>query len=276
MSSMPMMRRFYQDPYLLIRSFTLNLVTCVAACAALYTYQSPEFYNFEFQAWHLAFVPLGIYLGGISAVFIHNATHGSFPIRWMNWWAGQLAGMHQLWGFTGWKIIHLVHHQYSDDVNMDPHPPAGKPFGQFLRTMFVHSSAKITERYREHYGMTARTKALQTAVYVVFISLAVVHIAFWYLLLGPEVFVFGYIPSYITNHLLFAHINYYAHPQNAQTGEYNAGNMDSNLYYKLANFFWCGIYYHDNHHRKPMLFNPKKMATSKRRDEVSQEMDLAA
>lgn len=274
MSSMPLLKRFYHDPYLLIRSFTLCFITVTAMCATLYAYRDASFYEFRFAPWQLLYVPLGIYLGGISAVFIHNATHNSFPIAWMNWWAGQLAGMHQLWGFTGWKLIHLVHHQYSDNADMDPHPPAGKTFPQFLKTMFVHSSKKITERYREHYGVTSRTRLLQGAVYVVFLGLVAANITFWYLLLGPAAFLFGYIPSYITNHLLFADINYHAHPKNEETGEYNAGNMTNTLYYDIANAIWCGIYYHENHHRKPMLFNPKKMALEKRRSEP--KIELAA
>ena len=272
MSSMPLMKRFYNDPYLLIRSFSLCLVTVVAACVALYAYHDASFYEFNFEAWQLIYLPLGIYLGGISAVFIHNATHGSFPIGWMNWACGQLAGIHQLWGFTGWKLIHLVHHQYSDNVDMDPHPPAGKTFVQFLRGMFINSSKKITERCREHYGVNSRTRFLQGAVYVVFLGLAASCVAFWYLLLGPVGFWLGYVPSYITNHLLFADINYRAHPKNGETGEYNAGNMDSDLYYKVANAIWCGIYYHENHHRKPMLFNPKKMVATERRSEPKLEM----
>jgi fatty acid desaturase len=272
MSSMPLLKRFYQDPYLLIRSFTLCFITVSLMCVALYAYHDASFYAWSFELWHLLYIPLGIYLGGISAVFIHNATHGSFPAKWMNWAAGQLAGMHQLWAFTGWKLIHLVHHQYADNVEMDPHPPADKSFLQFLRGMFVNSSKKITERYREHFGVNSRTQFLQVAVYVVFLSLAASNLAFWFLLLGPVGFVLGYIPSYITNHLLFADINYRAHPKNEETGEYNAGNMDSDVYYKVANAIWCGIYYHENHHRKPTLFNPKRMPVSQRRTEPKLEM----
>jgi hypothetical protein len=50
--------------------------------------------------------------------------------------------------------------------------------------------------------------------------------------------------------------------------------MDSDLYYKVANAIWCGIYYHENHHRKPMLFNPKKMPVSERVREP--KIELAA
>src|SRR5690242_13874445 len=101
---MSLMKRFYTDPYLHIRSFTVNFILSAALCAALYTWHDPSFYTLHLEWWHLALVPLGIYIGGISAVFIHNASHGSFPSPLLNWIGGQLAGLHQLWGFFGWKL----------------------------------------------------------------------------------------------------------------------------------------------------------------------------
>ena len=256
---MSLLKKFYTDRTLHLRSFTLNLVASATLCALLYHYHSTEFYQFHFAWWHLALVPLGIYAGGISAVFIHNATHHSFPSRWLNEACGYLAGLHQLWGYMGWKLIHLVHHQYSDHPDMDPHPPKDRSFWQFAAVMFMESSAKISERYREHWGAGRLTKALHMGVLCAFFALTACNIAFWYLLLGPSAFVFFYIPSYIANHLLFVDINYTAHPKDPDTGETKAANLDHNWYYKTANTLWFGIYYHGNHHRRPLLFNPKHM-----------------
>lgn len=269
---MSLMKRFYADRYLHIRSFSLNLIISASLCVGLYLFHSPDFYTFDVAAWQLALIPLGIYIGGLSAVFIHNATHGSFSTPALNWCAGQLAGLHQLWGFMGWKLIHLVHHQYSDDEHMDPHPPKALSFWQFTRIMFLYSSAKITERYREHWGTGARTRMLHKILLAVFLGLAATNLLLWYLLLGPVGFLFFYVPSYITNHLLFAHINYYAHPKD-EAGMTAPGNLDHNLYYNLANALWFGIYYHGNHHRKPMLFNPKYMPAPRRAPE---EIRIAA
>jgi stearoyl-CoA desaturase (delta-9 desaturase) len=260
---MSLMKRFYQDRYLHIRSFTVNATISIGLCIAAYAVHAPGFYRFTPAMWQLALVPLGMYAGGLSAVFIHNATHNSFPTPWLNWCAGQLAGLHQLWGFMGWKLIHLVHHQYSDDTAMDPHPPKNLSYWQFTKCMFLESSAKISERYREHWGLTKRTKFLHRAVLVTFFILSMCNLLFWFLLLGPVGFLFFYIPSYITNHLLFSHINYYAHPKNEQ-GATEPSNLDHNLYYNIANAIWCGIYYHGNHHRRPALFNPKKMVVTSR------------
>lgn len=268
---MSLVKKFYADRYLHIRSFSANLVVSAVMCAALYKFHSPEFYQLSIKPWHFALIPLGIYLGGLSAVFIHNATHDSFPNKWLNTAAGYLAGMHQLWGFMGWKLIHLVHHLYSDNLAMDPHPPGDKSFWDFTKVMFLHSSAKISERYREHWGHGVRTKILHKAVLITFTALAAVNLVFWYLLLGPTAFVFFYIPSYIANHLLFADVNYSAHPKDPVTGETKAGNLNHNLYYKLANLAWCGIYFHGNHHRRPNLFNPRYMEITSRKQDDLQE-----
>ncbi|NBO19398.1 MAG: fatty acid desaturase [Proteobacteria bacterium] len=275
MPSMPLMKRFYLDRYLHIRSFSLNFLASLALCAAVYHLHSPEFYEFHFQWWHLALAPLGVYFGGLSAVWMHNASHGSFKNPIVNNVCGYLSGIHQLWGFMGWKLIHLVHHHYSDVPDMDPHAPGDLSFWQFARVMFIKSSARISERYREHWGNTAQTRILQRAVLVVFGAMALTNLALCYLLLGPAGFVFFYIPSYISNHMLYVSINYTAHPKD-EAGNTAAANFDHTLYYKLANLCWFGIYYHGNHHRKPLLFNPKHMPASRRAKKQDDTETLAA
>ena len=272
---MPTIKRFYHDRFFQIRSFALSFALACALCVAAYALHAPGFYRFEPQAWHWLLVPLAIYLGGLSAVWMHNASHGSFKNRFVNRLCGEIAGIHQLWGFTGWKLIHLLHHMYSDRVEHDTHPPKGYTFWQFTRQMFVYSSACITKRYREHWGDTPSTLRLQRAGLAMFAAMALANLAFWYLLLGPVGFVFFYVPSLVANHLLYAHINYRAHPAN-ESGETAPVNLDHALYYKLANAMWHGIYYHGNHHRKPMLFNPKHMPQRPPRAKANDDLPLAA
>ena len=246
------------------RSFAASFLFASGACALLVTIRDADSYRFEFHMAQLALVPLGIYIGGLSAVWMHNATHGSFRSPIKNWLAGQIAGIHQLWGFTGWKLIHLVHHMYSDDPVHDTHPPRGRTFWQFARAMAIESSAKISQRYKEHFGDTLQTRMLQRAGAVMMILMGLANLSLMFLLLGPAAFVFFYIPSYIANHLLYVDINYSAHPRDEQ-GNTAAANLNHTPYYKLANFFWHGIYFHGNHHRKPLLFNPRYMPVSEPR-----------
>ncbi len=254
------LKDFYKDPYLHIRSFSLSALLALALCAVAYAlHPLKPLSEIHFALWHLLAIPVGIYVGGLSCVYIHNATHQSFPNRFLNELGGHIAGIHQLWGFTGWKLIHLIHHQYSDNIEHDPHPPADLPFSIFLRRMFLRSSRVMTKRYREHWGESRRTQILHGAVLVTFLVMTSGFLAFWYILLGPELFLLGYLPSLAWNHYMFAHINYYCHPKNEDGKTTAAANLTGGLYYKLANLLWHGIYYHGNHHKKPMLFNPRHM-----------------
>ena len=256
---MSLIKQFYTDCYLHIRSFSLNLLVSASLCAGLYTLHEPSFYEFKPQAWHLLLIPFGLYIAGLSAVWMHNASHGSFKNKYVNAACGYIAGIHQLWGFMGWKLIHLFHHMYSDQVDMDTHPPKGMTFWQFARSMFLYSSASISKRYREQWGHGLKTRVMHKTVLVVFLAMAASNLLFWYLLLGPEGFLFFYIPSYVANYLVYVDINYSAHPADPATGDTAAANLNETLYHKLANKLWFGIYFHGNHHRKPMLFNPRHM-----------------
>lgn len=253
------LKKFYADPYYQIRSFAFYTLAFAAASYALSATHQEAFYEFSFSWWHLALIPLGIYVGGLSAVWIHNATHKSFPNTFLNELCGRIAGVHQLWGYKGWKLIHLVHHQYSDHEEHDPHPTKNRMFGEYFRNMFLRSSRTLSNRYREHFGESARTRALQTATVIIFLLMSATMVAFWYTLLGPAGFLFFYLPSLAWNHYMFAHINYYCHPLDAASNETKATNLTEGWYYRLANFLWHGIYFHGNHHRKPSYFNPRKM-----------------
>ena len=275
MPRMPLMKRFYADRYLHIRSFFLQFLVSHALCVAVYNLHSPEFYEFSFQWWYLALIPFGIYIGGVSAVFMHNASHGSFPNKLANEIAGYTSGVHQLWGYMGWKLIHLVHHHYSDVPHMDPHAPGTLTFWQFAKVMFVKSSARISERYREHFGDTPHTRFLQQVGLFVFAAMALTNLALFYLILGPAGFLFFYIPSYISNHMLYVDINYSAHPKD-EGGNTAAANFNDTLYHKVANFCWFGIYFHGNHHRKPLLFNPRYMPVRNRAPKPDENESLAA
>lgn len=275
MAHMPLMKRFYVDRYLHIRSFSLTFLAVAALCVAVYQLHGPAFYSFHFQWWHLALVPLGLYFGGLSAVWMHNASHNSFKSPVVNAICGYTAGVHQLWGFLGWKLIHLLHHHYSDINDMDPHAPEGRTFWQFTRIMFIKSSVHISRRYREHWGDTAKTQLLQRVVLVVFTAMVAANLTLCYLLLGPAGFVFFYLPSLVVNHLIYVDINYTVHPKD-ENGNTAPANFNDTLYHKLANFLFFGIYFHANHHRKPLLFNPRYMPVRTRTRKEGGDETLAA
>lgn len=251
------LKQFYKDPYMHIRSFSLNAAVMVGVCVLLASLRDATFYTFNPSWWHALLIIPALYVAGMSAVWMHNASHGSFNNPIINDVCGYIAGAHQLWGYFGWKFIHMIHHMYSDRDIGDPHNPKGKTFWNFTKEMFMNSSFEISRRYREHWGDTQRTKLLQKGVMITYGLMAASNLAFWFLLLGPEGFVFFYIPSYIGNHLFYADINYACHPVDPETGNTKPTNLTHGWYHRLCNVMFFGIYYHGNHHRKPKAFNPK-------------------
>jgi stearoyl-CoA desaturase (delta-9 desaturase) len=155
-----------------------------------------------------------------------------------------------------------VHHQYVDIDAMDPHKHSDVTFWRYVMVMAPRSNAKIRERYRDHWGTGQRTRFLQSQGFINSVSMALVagNLLLWYMLFGPAGFIFFYIPSFIATYMLVADINYSTHPKNPATSETRPVNLDHNLYHKICNAILSGVYYHANHHRRPFLFNPKKMS----------------
>lgn len=256
---MSLVKKFYSDRFFHIKKLSGSIAVTVAAAAVVSRLHAPEFYTFQFAPWQLLLAPLGFWVGGMSVIFIHNATHDSFSTRWLNRFCGHLSGMHQLWGFTGWKLIHVFHHLYTDNADLDIHSPKGMTFGQYVRKMIYFPSQIISKKYYEHWGNTPKSHTIRKISFVLFLILLLCNLTFWYLLLGPSGMLFFYLPSYIGAYFLFAHLNYYGHPVDNQTGETHPVNLDHGPYYWLANRCWVGIYFHLNHHKKPALFNPRHM-----------------
>lgn len=259
---MSLVKKFYSDRFFHIRQLLGSIAVTALACAALLKLRPYDFHRLDFSLWYLLLMPLGFWVGGMSVIFIHNATHDSFPGKWLNRFCGHLSGMHQLWGFTGWKLIHVFHHMYTDNADLDIHSPKGMTFGQYVRKMIYFPSQIISRKYYEHWGNTPKSHMIRKFSFLLFVILLLSNLTFWYLLLGPAGMIFFYIPSYVGAYFLFAHLNYYGHPVDANTGETHPVNLDHGLYFRLANRCWVGIYYHLNHHKKPALFNPMRMPES--------------
>ncbi|MES3038587.1 MAG: fatty acid desaturase, partial [Bdellovibrionota bacterium] len=66
---------------------------------------------------------------------MHSTSHDSMRPRWLNRPVGELMGMFHLVGYPDWKIIHIIHHTYTDDAQLDPHPPGEKSYWEFAKGM---------------------------------------------------------------------------------------------------------------------------------------------
>jgi fatty acid desaturase len=200
---------------------------------------------------------LAIINGLIVSSILHNTSHANVPTKLLNRIVGEYCGYYVLYGFTNFSLVHILHHQHSDD-ELDPVNPKGMNFFVFL-TAPMRYMIKTTKVYlnsvhgeKENY---AKIMKIQTAIFHLNL---VLRAALWFVLLGKFLFVVFYLPTFLTIVCIFAHINYNCH-QERENGSIEIVNLNHNVYYKVANFFTMGGYYHKNHHLNMKLFNPKSL-----------------
>src|SRR6266487_589177 len=139
-----LLKDFHEDRYFLTKYYAINFVLYITVCTTLLRTSTvargphpvlwflaliplilPDFrlitssgilflgllglfYGSRFSLWHLGLIPLGVYLGLLSAMLMHNAAHGNIRPAWLNRLLGEICGVHQLPGFPGWHITHLL------------------------------------------------------------------------------------------------------------------------------------------------------------------------
>tara|TARA_R110002049_G_scaffold309101_1_gene516878 strand:+ start:19133 stop:19969 length:837 start_codon:yes stop_codon:yes gene_type:complete len=255
-----LLSRFRKDPYFLLKYYGLTFTLSLVGVVALLAVRSSEFYSLDFRLWHILLIPAGLYLGVHSAVLLHNAAHYNIKPRWLNRFLGELAGFHQLYGFAAWSVAHLVHHMYPDDLERDPHPPDGMEFGPYFLQMRTMLRNCLEKNYFAQWEDTPRSRFWWKVKNAFGFFGMWTRMALWFLLLGPELFIAFYLPSYVATIVFFAHFNYFTH-RTTDDGSSVILNLDHNLYYKLANRLFFGIYYHGNHHHRPSYINPMDVPT---------------
>ena len=208
---------------------------------------------------YLLLLPAVIYLGHLSAVFIHNAVHNIFKPIWLNPVIGELCALQQLSaGFPVFRFVHNAHHGYPDNPKMDPHPPAGYTFWEFIdasRSLIINW---LAASYFDKWGDSEKSRMNWKIQNSLLVCSRFAKTFFLFSLLGPKIFVLLFLPSYISNVFLFAAFNYFTHPTR-EDGTTEILNLDNNLYYKICNRTLFGVMYHKNHHLSPKLFNPMNM-----------------
>jgi|GEM_PF-869039 len=213
----------------------------------------------ELSWTYFAALPVAIYLGHLSAVFIHNAVHNNFKPIWLNPIIGELCALHQISaGFLVFKYVHYEHHAYPDIPKKDPHPPKGYSFWQFVDQSRDLIISRLAAVYLESWGDTEKNRLKWRIQDGLLLMLRFTKTLFLFVLLGPKVFALLYLPSYIANVFLFAAFNYFTHVEKAD-GSTEILNLDNNGYFWFCNRTMFGVFYHKNHHLKAKLFNPMQM-----------------
>ena len=245
--------------FLAILPLCLTNVWIILSSAVLVSVAAAWQGHFAVGPRELLLLPaVGIVVGLQSAWLMHNAAHESIKPAWLNRLVGELTGLHQLSGFPGWAVHHIIHHQNPDDPLKDPHPPALLKFREYFWQMGPLMARVAHNAYFELWGESEHTRRQWKMVVWTSLVCRYARNAFLLILLGPVAFVLGFIVSKLVNYAWYVHFNYYTHQPN-EDGEIEILNLNHNFYYRLMNATMAGIYFHRNHHKKASLFNPRML-----------------
>lgn len=253
-------RKFKKDKYYLLKYFSVSFIIFAGILAIQLGLIDPEKYQNIQITWHgLLFLPFGLILGVQVPVLIHNCVHGNLRPPLLNKIAGEIAGVYVLLGMAAFEINHRMHHVHSDS-HLDPHNPHKRGFIGFFFANNFGGTKPVLKKFLDYHGDTSANRNLfKLIVFMHFIGVPM-RLAFWIMLLGPDLFVTAFIPSYLFHMFVFAHINYVTH-ETLDNGEVEIYNLNSNIYYKFVNFFGSGVYFHKNHHINPNFYNPRSGAS---------------
>lgn len=213
--------------------------------------------------WLLA-LPVLLYAVVVAQLSVHNAVHGNFP-RSINRILGEVLGVIVIVRFASWVMVHLRHHRFADDRELDPHPN----FPSFWRTVLhtvIHVERQLMQEYLDQWGDTAENRAAEVFRAKVSYATNVLMIGAWLYYLGPWFFGLVFLPVNIFGGLFIIHFDWASH--NGLRGEdFRPVNLNRG-YFWLGNKMFAGIYMHRNHHDRPHLLNPSQWDTEKFGDQM--------
>lgn len=213
----------------------------------------------EFSLWVLLLVPVGAYVGIMAHMLIHNASHGNVGPKWFNRIVGEICGVIVLTKFASWEIIHRRHHRYSDDPERDPHP-AERRYWPYVVNTLIGVERQLQQEYFDVHGDTPETRRYEAwRSRLSFVSGMCLVMA-WFTLLGPVLFFVVFVPGSVLAGLFVIFFNWAGHNAHTEDGEIAPINLDHGIFWLLNRMFF-GIFFHGNHHKMAMLFNPMNVPT---------------
>jgi fatty acid desaturase len=254
-------QQFRRDRRFYLRYDAVYLFVCLGLCGLfLVPGFHPIFAGVHWNAWSFVIgFPAVLYFLICCHLWIHNATHGSFP-RWANRIVGEGLGFIVFVRFASWQIVHLRHHDHSDDRQLDPHPNYASYFTSFFRSI-VTVERQLQNGYYEIWGETEANRRHEAFRVRVSYATNIALVLAWYLFLGPVACFAFWVPGNLLAAAFIGHFNWATH--NGQAGkDYRPVNLDGG-YYWLGNRLFTGIYFHKNHHLRPYLFNPRRWDESR-------------
>jgi fatty acid desaturase len=227
----------------------------------------------EWRWWYPLLLAPAAYLVIMAHVFIHNASHGNFP-KTINRIMGEICGAIVVTRFASWEIVHRRHHRYSDDPEKDPHP-AARGYWRYAVDTIINVELQLRQQYFDVYGESDTTRRYERwRARLSFVS-GLLLVLFWFMLIGPAGFLAVFLPASIFAALFVIHFNWSGHNAHRPDGKIEPVNLDTGWFW-LGNRMFFGIYYHGNHHKMAMLFNPMKMPKRKQAERDEEELSAAA
>ncbi len=247
-------QRCRADSKFLVRRYFVETLQLLAVVGMLTWLRWTSFVSFELVPAHGLAVVVAIPFGWFVASLVHNAGHTNFPVRF-NRAIGEFAGAYLGYGFTSFVLIHTLHHSHTDRQH-DPVSPRGLTFWQYLISPLRHPTRIARAYLQSVHGGSSGYGTVRLGEFIAFNTNVLLRVAMWALLFGPELFLFFYIPSIISDVAILAHINYACH-RDRDDGSVEIVNLTGNLYYDVANAVTMGGYFHKNHHLQPKLIDPR-------------------
>lgn len=254
---------YYQikaDKYFLLNTYLLDMGTMVGLISFLLYFNLGLSLNLSLIPLILVMV-IAVINGLLVSSFLHNTSHGNVGGKLVNRIVGEYCGYWVLYGFSNFVLVHMLHHQFSDK-DLDPVNPKGMSFFTFLTAPMRYMIKTTKEFLNKIHGHEKNYQSIMNAQVIVFHLNLILRLVVWYLLLGKTLFFFFYIPGFITIVTIFAHINYVCH-RDLEDGSVEVVNLNHNLYFKVANFFTIGGYFHKSHHLNMKAFDPRQVHKKK-------------
>lgn len=252
-------KRIEKEAFYLPKLYSIEFTIFLTMNCYLLTTRSLQ--PMSFHSLDLLVFLSAILFGLVISSLLHNTSHENIPNKFLNYLVGEFCGAWVMYGYRNFLLVHILHHKFTDD-KYDPVNPEGMNFFVFLSApmRYMIKRAKSYLDFCHKDNPNHKTAVLLNDIF--FHLNLILRVTFWYLLLGPKYFLIFYIPSLLTNIFVFAHINYACHRDN-ENGEVEVVNLNHNLYFKFANIFTMGGYYHKNHHINQNLFNPKYLKSKR-------------
>lgn len=244
------MLAFFVIPILLISKATV-MMTLFGGSAGLAILLSQ---GLHFSWEHLAYVLAAIVTTFPVTGLYHSCAHNAFKPKWLNRFLGEVTGLWHMSSIDEWATIHAFHHNHADDLELDPHPPAGMSFFKYLGTMGGTILVRFVEHYLRIHGSENRTaiKHISRSIMARQFLLSLM----WFLVLEPELFVFLFAPNIVFKKLHYVWFNWATHIKDSSG--FSVMNLDKGIY-RIINLISLNLYYHSNHHNFPKLISPKNI-----------------